>query len=282
MVIGFPCTIGMLDSYLPKGYRAMKSTGNKNTTAKFKTVSSLVAILLALLSFNASAKGCGQKCIDNFTHTMSINGYEGEVSRIYYKGWDDLPFNYGWKTVGVSYTSVKTLEFTALNSFTGDPQNLIAKGYCVDLDQVVGSGNYKVELKNLDLTSDWQKGAAWMMKNIRVNSGFEAAAMQIAIWEVVYDGIDSFNPDESLHKWWGGNFRVSGKPKYEALKDEALSYLIMLSKVTDYGNLDGYYLATNCWKQDMIVTPIPAAVWLMGSGLFGLIAVGRRRSSKEG
>jgi hypothetical protein len=128
--------------------------------------------------------------------------------------------------------------------------------------------------------------AAWMMHNIKVTTGLEAAAMQMAIWEVIYDGMGSFNavdPYRSVHWSDGGNFRISSWSPYDELRDKTVSYLELLYNATDYSGLEDYRLATNCFKQDMLTTvPVPAAVWLMGSGLFGLIAVGRRRSSKEG
>jgi hypothetical protein len=105
--------------------------------------------------------------------------------------------------------------------------------------------------------------------------------MQLAIWEVVYDGIPTFNVNHVLDgEWWGGNFRVSSWYSWD-LKQEALSYLGMLANTNDFSGLENYRLAKSCDYQDMLATPIPAAVWLMGSGLFGLVAVGRRRSSKE-
>jgi hypothetical protein len=244
---------------------------------KLRTYSVLTAILLAIYSFDVFA--CDPThpgCVDNFTHDMELTSFQGESARIYFKGWDYGHHNNGWGWIGAG---MRTMEFTALDP-NAVPQKLHREGYCVDIPQGLNGGQYKVELKELDANSSWHMDAAWMMHNIVVDTAFEAAAMQLAIWEVVYDGISSFDPNKSLDEWWGGNFRVSSWYSWD-LKQEALSYLGMLVNATDYSGLENYRIAKSCDYQDMIVTPIPAAVWLMGSGLFGLVAVGRRRSSKE-
>ncbi len=240
---------------------------------KLRTYSILTAILLAVFSINAFA--CDYPCTEDPTHHMSITDYNGQYAYIYYSGWDSY-YSSGW---GTTFAGERTLEFTALDANTV-PQHMVREGYCIELDQGINGGQYDVELKHVDLSSGWQKGIAWLAHNINVVTDFQAAAMQLAIWEVVYDGFASFNPDTSLDALWGGNFRVSSWYSGD-LKQEALSYLGMLANTNDFSGLEDYRLAKSCDYQDMLVTPVPAAVWLMGSGLFGLIAVGRRRSSKE-
>ncbi|MEO8133735.1 MAG: VPLPA-CTERM sorting domain-containing protein, partial [Betaproteobacteria bacterium] len=49
--------------------------------------------------------------------------------------------------------------------------------------------------------------------------------------------------------------------------------------------LGTWSLASNgtlTWNATAAVVPVPAAVWLLGSGLLGLVGVGRRRSSNTG
>jgi hypothetical protein len=251
-----------------------QTTKDKEETAmKFRRFTSFIAILLAAFSVDAFAcnpkhPGCNP---DDYTHKMNIRDFQGQSVNIKHNGWGY------W--VGEGAASMKTLEFTSMDP-NEVPQTYIQKGYCVELEQGIGNGSYDVELKKLDPNSAWQMGAAWMVHNIKVDTDFEYAAMQVAIWEVVYDGIANFDPNKSLDWWLGGDFRVSGLYSGD-IKAEAISYLEMLHAASDFSGLEGYRLATNCYNQDMLVAPIPGAVWLMGSGLIGLVGMGRRRNSKK-
>jgi hypothetical protein len=95
----------------------------------------------------------------------------------------------------------------------------------------------------------------------------EAAALQLAVWEIVNETIGSYNVNT-------GNFNV-GTRGTVATRDAANTLLAGLAGYTPAANL---YAMVNKDLQDFLVeTPLPAAAWLLGTGLLALFGIGRRR-----
>ncbi len=156
------------------------------------------------------------------------------------------------------------LEFSPVNiDFDMDGSyDLATIGYCVELTQGVGSGDtYPVDLLT---ATDNYLGAAWIMDNYAGSGNvIQNAAVQVAIWETVYDGIGG-----SLKN---GLFQMSFSGNDHHVYNLAKQYIRELKSASLTG-LDGYMIAANPSKQDLLVAvPLPAAVWLFASGLFGLI-----------
>jgi len=165
-------------------------------------------------------------------------------------------------TTGLEFSPVN-LDFDMDGSY-----DLSTIAYCVELTQGVGNGNtFQVNLIN---AADNYLAAAWIMDNY-AGSGNAAqnAAVQLAIWETVYDGKGGSLTD--------GRFTVvTSSATVLAL---AAQYITELTTASLAG-LGKYMIATNPDKQDLLVAvPVPAAVWLFGSGLVGLISF--RKSSKK-
>jgi hypothetical protein len=173
-----------------------------------------------------------------------------------------IDFNGSMSTYGLEFTPVN-LDFDMDGSY-----DLATIAYCVELTQGVGNGNtYNVEL--LTATGNYQ-AAAWIMDNYAGSgNAIQNAAVQIAIWETIYDGVGG-----SLNKGLFKMSRKNNKPVYNLAKD----YISQLKNANLTG-LERYMVAANPIKQDLLVAvPVPAAVWLFASGLLGLIGV-RSRSS---
>jgi len=120
-----------------------------------------------------------------------------------------------------------------------------------------------------------------------INTVEEKAGLQIAVWEVVYEGITGELPP--FYATGSGNARWSAPA---AAVGFANTYLGLLN--TAIGNNVLVNAATSKFRaivnpengrQDFVVqlttdappVPIPAAAWLLGSGLLGLFGLARRR-----
>ncbi len=140
--------------------------------------------------------------------------------------------------------------------------------YCVDLLQHTTNGQrYDVDLLSAVGMGDNYRNAAWLMETYSstVSTAAEMAGLQVAIWEVVYDN--------GSHDLMNGAFELNSSGD---VFTNANTYLTGLAGATDFTGLDHYMVAHSEDFQDQLIhTPIPAAVWLFGSGLLGL--VGRRR-----
>lgn len=107
-----------------------------------------------------------------------------------------------------------------------------------------------------------------------LNVGAPVLAAQIALWEIAVDR--AAGPYSLL----GGDY------SHEVVSAAGLQAKQWLDAIwADRGvnalqQARSLYALTNPDRQDMLVqTPIPAAVWLLGSGLLGLLGIGRRRRS---
>jgi hypothetical protein len=117
---------------------------------------------------------------------------------------------------------------------------------------------------------------------------YTALALQVAIWEIVHENKSAvYDPRQSsASDVRGSAYFYSATPSGAVGK--AFEWLDNINK----GNLLGWKPAENIFAltkdgvQDYIVqivpphvVPLPAAVWLLGSGLLGLFAVGRKKIS---
>jgi hypothetical protein len=106
-----------------------------------------------------------------------------------------------------------------------------------------------------------------LLSNASLLTADQAAALQLAVWEIVNETGGTYNVNS-------GVFNV-GSRGTTTTRAAANTLLAGLSGYTAAKNL---YALTNATYQDFLVqTPIPAAAWLLGSGLLGLFGISRRR-----
>lgn len=112
--------------------------------------------------------------------------------------------------------------------------------------------------------------------SVDVSNNAQAAGFQLALWEVITESDSSFDVTSGDFQWTGGS---------TGARDFANEYLGMMSGpeteqfvLTFFeSGVDAY---GNQFSQNLVSVapiPLPAGVWLLGAGLLGLVAVGRRR-----
>jgi len=166
--------------------------------------------------------------------------------------------------------------------------------YCVELTQSIGSNTTDLDITLLDVNaiSTEVSGqnyayAAWLMHNNQdvTNSGtkVERAALQAAIWEVMYDGL-SDTVGDALDDSGIFDFMSTG-----TVLNDFSTYLSELFIYADsrgdnpfsFASMEHYKVAKSD-RQDHIVynpVPLPGAIWLFGSALVGFAGFRKYRRS---
>jgi hypothetical protein len=158
--------------------------------------------------------------------------------------------------------------------------------YCVDVFRDLVSPQDTVVGTTAEMTTSAQDGGgkvAWLLNTFAplVSSGVQAAALQVAIWESLYD---------NDHNLATGTFRIvtdstayTGATKAQSIANQATYYLNQLYSLPN----GGYYTSTATWLhavapsggQDQITTPEPSSLVLLGLG--GLLTKAYRRRRLE-
>lgn len=158
------------------------------------------------------------------------------------------------------------------------------EAFCVDKQyDYVGNQRTAFTLRSIQSTeTKYLKMAAiaeYFYTNYEGKSGEEAykAGAQMAIWEYLYDNdAATFDYNSSTFDTLkNGNFRSAGNYYANSYNDEAVS--VWNNAGASSGN---WMLLTNATQQDFIVrtspVPIPASLFLFGSGLMGLVGIRRK------
>jgi hypothetical protein len=156
-------------------------------------------------------------------------------------------------------------------------------GFCLDLGEFVGTpvlyqvqdltdapvpGTKITAQKAVDLAKLVGGVLAGSFNSVAtvLDSNLKASAFQLAVWEIV-------NETSGTYDTTAGWVRAGTDA---AVRAQANTYLGTISGATA---AKGLFALTSDGKQDFMVqvVPIPAAAWLLGSGLIGLFGVARRR-----
>jgi hypothetical protein len=151
--------------------------------------------------------------------------------------------------------------------------------YCIDLFHSIGlNGNYKANVTRNGIIADRGEirnagQIAWLMTNQakKVKTLNQQAGFQAAIWEQVYG--DKFELVST-----GGAVKDAYDGYIAALSNNiaAVSSVLWIDPYSK--TKKGKYKS----NQDIVAlapTPIPAAFWLFGSGIIGLVGVNKRKNT---
>ena len=232
---------------------------------------------------------------------------------------------YGYKDVSVTYTddsgSSRSL-VTDTGTFLVKYEGYHTWGFCVDLGTSLDLSNNTSEYANeytyytTEVPKDYNENLVyveWLLDQYGQDaysttngSNPKGAALQLAIWEVLYDlhisdtsgtyNLDYFNWDYVSDGDNTGGIYVGANDFYYNRTGTALGawvntfydeYIDALIDAIDDDGLDSSYESTGNYVvavlengQDIIVNvvPEPATAMLLGFGLLGLCAVGRKRA----
>lgn len=216
---------------------------------------------------------------------------------------------YGYSGVNIFYNGVK--EYNP-GMFPINHNGYDTWGFCVDLDYQVASGENiidgEIEIAANYLYVEWLVGTyandlyAEALANENIDA--KATALQLAIWEVRYDttwdydydktnGIDDYidpsNPPNGTGFFYydRGLIKTSTDPEVNNFYDDYIKALTNAVKDQSWNSFvsSGDYLVFDLSQQgnktqDIIVNvvPEPTTVLLLGFGLLGLCAVGRKKA----
>ncbi len=199
--------------------------------------------VLSLMVFAAAAQA------HNFTYMGLIANKKRDV-QITYNG-KVLNVQAGVANVSLSGTAIQAL--------------------CVDLDHWNTAGSsYNVEILPIDQRGPFATRASWLFTNRKdsVDSADKGAALQLAVWDILYDGGDGLT---------AGSFRsnVSG-----SLLSQTNVYL--MDSINKADNTASYFRATSHGANNSInqnhmgIVPEPATMLALGAGIAALL---RRRKT---
>jgi hypothetical protein len=130
-------------------------------------------------------------------------------------------------------------------------------GYCVDLNQYAGSGDVTVlgldSLRNGDLV-----GYLYDTYAQDVDTGLEAAALGVAIWEVLYETSGAFNAGDG-YLWISNNADVLAQAN------------VLLEALPDHFIADDYIRVLNSPRVQDVVVPEPTTIAVLGLGGAGFL-----------
>lgn len=167
--------------------------------------------------------------------------------------------------------------------------------FCVDIDVPLGSsGDYEFTTTDPGVYDDNLLYVEWLLDEFADDayadmSNYQGAALQLAVWEILIDlNIDDFANDYDLNLASSnysndGTFWYSSSDPYDNIDLWYNYYINSLINELDagfiYASSGNYFVADFVDKQDIIVNvvPEPTTALLLGFGLLGLCAAGRKR-----
>lgn len=139
---------------------------------------------------------------------------------------------------------------------------------CADLTRPISPGqSYNVDPQFSALSTPAVKRAGNIVAAnfFGANTNFKAAALQVAVWEALYDG-------GSSPSFTGGRFCLNGAS--QNLTSQATEYY---QAICNTGNALHYKTTTNCGQSQLAPVPEPAALTALVAGV-GLMVARRKKS----
>jgi hypothetical protein len=200
----------------------------------------------------------------------------------------NLTENYSWPAATVSFDSGATSGGFYANYTVSLNGGAFSPAFCVENTNGPGSTLTPYTLLTIDagldsfgLTSLNYRAAAWVAQQNYLNNSVSAAA-QVAIWEIIYDGINNFNLGAGTFRSYSsgyGNWNADALAIWNTIPINSLpavssEWVLAVNPTVVAGDT-----ISETGTQNYIVhsqVPIPAAVWLLGTGLVGLVGIRRR------
>lgn len=189
---------------------------------------------------------------------------------------------YAGKTVDISGTHYNGSVFAGKLNFS-NPGNTLGLGelfqtVCVDLDHTLNGNSFPVDLIDSNVQGGGIKLAGNIVKAFFAAAGSSnnnCAALQLAVWEAVYDGADDIANNGAAPDWSHGEFKTSASA---TIKAQAATYF---AAITTPGG--AYYLKPNPQtthgQGQMTLVPEPGSIAALGLG--ALVLLRSRKTSRR-
>ena len=241
----------------------------------------IIAFALCMIATPAMADMYGT--VDDVVWNNLIRGYSSL----------DIVSPYGSTSYPEQYVGLHSLTLGAFDN-TGAPNTLPSNSYlvegsvqafCIDLQDLFPYEETLYNAYSLDAVPDVSSGGpmlstkasyiAGLLNTYSYDNDLKAAAMQVAIWEIIYEGATGASAWEVSDTTGSGNFyldTVVGNVDEIAVANLANTWLDNVLMASSYSQYTGLGHDVGKSTQDFVLVPVPAAVILgiLGLGVAGI------------
>ncbi len=230
-------------------------------------------LLLAMLVFAGTANAESYRIIQKESlDRYAMNAQQGSFANIF----TDLTWNTATMHT-VRFENGSTMRAFGLNPADESPVLYSRTNYTAkDATAAIGADK-------LSFITDIISYGAHMLQN--TNDTRYYTLVQFCIWETMFDGVEGFGDIvsgkfgvlSSISKWYGQQMAALKDNLATTLYDKLIIEYSLLSSTASWFDKPQDLLAFNITGK-VPATPAPAAIWLLGSGLAGIMVLRRKRA----